>query len=344
MKKTLLVVLACVLAIGGAAHAADPLDAAKQLYLSAAYEEALTALNALPPGADPDETDKFRALCLLALNRREEAGKALEGLALRRPLLKFDESESPKFVQLFREARVRVLAPATKAMYVAAKGSFEKSDFEEAKGQFSALLTILAEPELAAQPETADLKMLAEGFARLADQQLERRSAAALPPPVPAPSTATAAPAVGASPARPGNSAAQAPAPRAPQPATQAPARSAASQGGGATSPSRTTPAADAVIFTADDAGVVAAVPVDQRLPPWVPPSNLGGQSFSGLIEVVIDETGKVTSAVVSKSVNPVYDRLLLGAARRWQYRPALHNGRPVKFRRVVAVVLSPTN
>jgi TonB family protein len=88
----------------------------------------------------------------------------------------------------------------------------------------------------------------------------------------------------------------------------------------------------------------VAPVPIDQRLPPWVPPSNLVNQSFSGLIEVVIDQTGKVTSAVVSKSVNPVYDRMLLAAARRWQYRPALQNGRPVRFRRVVSVVLSPTN
>jgi tetratricopeptide (TPR) repeat protein len=184
MKKTIVAVVALIITISSATHAADPLDAVKQQYLAAAYEEALAALDKVPPGADPDEADKLRALCLLALNRRDEAGKALEGLALRRPLLKFDESESPKFVMLFREARGRVLGPATKAMYVAAKGSFDKGEFETAKKQFSELLALLSEPDLAKQPETADLKMLADGFAKLVDQQLERPVAPAATPPV----------------------------------------------------------------------------------------------------------------------------------------------------------------
>src|SRR5262245_338957 len=47
----------------------DPLDAAKTLYLAAAYEDALSALGNLPASADLDQADKFRALCYLALNR-----------------------------------------------------------------------------------------------------------------------------------------------------------------------------------------------------------------------------------------------------------------------------------
>ncbi|MQA28860.1 MAG: TonB family protein [Luteitalea sp.] len=96
-----------------------------------------------------------------------------------------------------------------------------------------------------------------------------------------------------------------------------------------------------ATIFTADEAGVTPPVPIDQRLPQWAAPSSQRNESFSGLIEVVIDETGKVTSAAVTESVNVQYDRLLLQAARLWEYRPAQREGRPVKFRRVVSVVLA---
>jgi TonB family protein len=89
---------------------------------------------------------------------------------------------------------------------------------------------------------------------------------------------------------------------------------------------------------------VTPPLPVEQRLPPWVPPANLRDQSFSGLVEVVVDENGRVISAVMVKSVNAGYDGLLVNAARRWQYRPATRNGQKVKFRRVVSIVLSPTS
>lgn len=320
MNNTILAVLALTAVMGGSARAADdPLDTAKQLYLSAAYEEALVTLGNLPQGADADQADKFRALCLLALNRPDEAGKALESLAIRRPLLKLDDSESPKLVLMFREARMRVLPPAAKSLYLAAKGNFEKGDLATAKGQFGDLLAVLAEPELSALPETSDMKMLADGFAKLVDQQLSKQA------PSPAPGAAPAVAANGA-------------------PANTAPARTV--NGTAPVRPAaRPTPAAAvSVIFTADDAGVIAPVPIEQRLPPWMPPPSLRNESFSGFIEVVIDEAGKVISAVVTRSVNPPYDRLLVGAAKRWQYRPAERDGRPVKFRRVVSVVLSPND
>jgi len=59
MKKTIVAVVALIITISGATHAADPLDAVKQQYLAASYEEALAALDKVPPGADPDEADKL---------------------------------------------------------------------------------------------------------------------------------------------------------------------------------------------------------------------------------------------------------------------------------------------
>ena len=101
---------------------------------------------------------------------------------------------------------------------------------------------------------------------------------------------------------------------------------------------------APSTLFTENDRDVTAPVPIEQRLPVWIPPPSLRDRSFSGMIEVVVDETGRVTSAVMSKSVNAAYDGLLVSAAKNWRYRPAVRDGRPVKFRRMVSVVLSPTN
>ena len=57
-----------------------------------------------------------------------------------------------------------------------------------------------------------------------------------------------------------------------------------------------------------------------------------------GRIEVTIDETGAVESAVMTMSVNATYDKSALAAARTWRYVPAKVDGTPVKFKKVVQV------
>ena len=59
-------------------------------------------------------------------------------------------------------------------------------------------------------------------------------------------------------------------------------------------------------------------------------------------MRVTIDSTGKVTGAVMDRSVYPPYDRLLLTAARSWTYRPATRNGQPVISNRLVEIALRP--
>jgi periplasmic protein TonB len=188
------VALALVLFATASPAADDPLDAAKTLYLSAAYEEALTALANLPPGVDPDQADKFRALCQMALNRTQDAQETLERLAARRPTLKLDDAESPKLVAMFDEARARVLPAAVKSLYATAKGNFEQGDLKLAATQFRGLTQLLADKELAGSA-FSDIRMLADGFAKLTDQQLSAEQAvvkaAAPAPPVPPPPSDT---------------------------------------------------------------------------------------------------------------------------------------------------------
>lgn len=301
MKSCTFALLATLSLFAGAtpARAADdPLDAAKTLYLAAAYEDALAALSNLPSNADVDQADKFRALCFLALNRTQDAQQALERLATRRPLLKFDELESPKLVAMFREARGRVLPAAARAMYATAKGSFESGDMTTASRQFNELLSLLSENELGGQPAFADLKMLAEGFSKLTDQELAKAAAAAAA------------------------EAAKASAPP-PEPLPSVPEGSR--------------------IYSSADQDVVAPVAIEQTIPQWFPPSaNQRYQEFSGILELVIDENGAVASATMAQRVNVVYDQLLLSAAKRWRYRPARLNTKPVKYRKLLNIVLRP--
>jgi TonB family protein len=93
-------------------------------------------------------------------------------------------------------------------------------------------------------------------------------------------------------------------------------------------------------IYTADDRTVVPPAVVEQPLPGFPGEARLAG---NGKLEVVIDESGAVESAVMIASVSPAYDRLALAAARGWRYKPARVNNEPVKFRKVVSINVRPT-
>jgi TonB family protein len=62
---------------------------------------------------------------------------------------------------------------------------------------------------------------------------------------------------------------------------------------------------------------------------------------MKGTIEIVIDETGAVESAVVRESVNRSYDALVVESTRKWRYTPATLDGAPVKFRKMVGISIS---
>jgi TonB family protein len=86
---------------------------------------------------------------------------------------------------------------------------------------------------------------------------------------------------------------------------------------------------------------VINAVALKQDMPKWNLP-NLGSRSaeYRGWIEVEIDEQGTVVNATITDPVHPMYDPLLLKAARDWKYEPARRGGQAIKSTRRVEVVL----
>jgi TonB family protein len=278
----------------------DPLTEAKSLYQSASYQDALAALSNLPTDANLDEADKYRALCFLGLNRAQDAEHTLEQLVTRRPLYKLDPFDSPKLVATFRDVRTKVLPSVARTLYGTAKASFDANKWAAAATQFGDLLALLSEPEVADQATLADLKLLADGFAKLSTQQLKTQQTEAQ--------------------------------------------RSAVERSRVEQTTAESKPAVNAQrVFSVDDTNVIAPVAVTQAVPNWSPPAS-DQRTYSGVIEIVIDERGAVVSAGILQSVSPAYDRSLVAAARRWQYRPALLNGQPVKYRKAVGVVLRPNN
>ena len=96
---------------------------------------------------------------------------------------------------------------------------------------------------------------------------------------------------------------------------------------------------APARIWTGDDAGVTVPAPIRQEMP-RVPSSITTQARERGLLEILIDEQGRVIGITVRKGVHPLYDSLLMAAAREWRYRPATVAGVPVKFRKLIEIVV----
>ena len=167
----------------GAQEAKEPLAAAKALYLAASYQEALAALDTVTSGDDMDEAAKYRALCLLGLNRPGDAEEAIEHLIERRPMFTLDALDSPKLRSMFLDARTRVLPVAATNLYQQARASFDRGELATAKDQFATVIELLGQPEVASQPSAADLKLLSTEFAKLVDQQLVERERAKGPAP-----------------------------------------------------------------------------------------------------------------------------------------------------------------
>ena len=74
---------------------------------------------------------------------------------------------------------------------------------------------------------------------------------------------------------------------------------------------------------------------------PRVPSTLVGRTRDKGVLEVIIDEQGRVANATIRSPLHPVYDTQLLVAAREWKYKPAMVNGQPVKFRKIIQVTVT---
>lgn len=284
-------------------RAQDALARAKDLYLAAAYDEALVLLEQLksqPPPAVATEVAQYRVFCLLALERRDEARKAIEDIVTADPFYRPSEAQtSPRIRSVFQETRKALLPGLVQRRYADAKASFEKKD-PKALSQFEQVLALLDDPDLKGTSQLADLRTVVSGFRDLS-------KAVASAPSLPAPKPVETVP---------------------------APQRTAAGN-------AQTAATADQP--TDFSPGFTPPVVISQPLPRWAPPNTVDRRfAFKGSIEVTIDETGSVTSAKLQQSVHPLYDDKLLAMARTWKYKPATRNGVPTSSLKVVEIRLQP--
>ena len=163
----------------------ESLDAARELYASARYDEALAMLNNMRPSDSRESVDRrsieqYRSLCLLALGRSSEAEAAIAAVVAADPMFQPSEVEaSPRVRAAFTEVRQRLLPEIATARYATAKATYDRKQFALAQHQFEELLMLLDDPAMGGK--LGDLKTLAKGFLELA------AAAAAPPPPPPAP-------------------------------------------------------------------------------------------------------------------------------------------------------------
>ena len=295
------------------AQSGSPLETAKALYDSASFDEALSVLDRLgaaQPEADVEEVQRYRALCLLALNRTAEAQNAIEVVLTRDPLYKLAEGDAPpRMRNAFNEVRRRLLPKVSEQLYVAAKASFDRKDYALAATQFKDLLTFLEDADARTLPSLNELRTLATGFRDL---------------------SAAAAPAVVAKKVEPA-----VPAPAAPGPATQPPPSVQ-----NAAVPAAAAPA----VANAASGALVPPVTLRQQMPLWLAQKDLLPRGKRGLVRLIIDEQGNVDDARIIESVHAVYDALLLSAAKQWKYEPAKLDGKPTRYMKVLEVVLKPVS
>jgi hypothetical protein len=90
----------------------------------------------------------------------------------------------------------------------------------------------------------------------------------------------------------------------------------------------------DVSIYSADSAGVSPPVSIYPQLPRQLPPDIDRGQL--GQMELTIALDGTVESAKLVSPPRYVHDSMLLSAAKTWQFRPALKDGTPVRYRKTV--------
>jgi len=253
-------VLAAVIAAAPARAQDNDIAAARDLYASAAYDDALALLNRLHaadrPPAEAKVIEQYRAFCLLALGRAPEAEKAIEAVVTAEPSYHPSDGDvSPRIRNAFADVRRRMLPVIVQQKYAQAKAAYERKEWAAAAVGFSQVLVTLADPDLVAEagrPPLSDIRTLASGFEELSAK-------AATPPPAPlAPVT-------------------QAPPPP-PPPVVAAPTK----------------------IYTAEDRTVVPPAAINQTLPPFrgVSPMERVGRLEVIIDETGVVESASMTTSV----------------------------------------------
>lgn len=188
LRLVALVSLVGVVLAAAPVHAQDRIEAARELYASAQYDEALEVLgrlSAAAPSTDRQSIDLYRTLCLFAVGRRDEADRTIEAIIARDPLFRPGNDLSPRTQTAFSDARKRLLPAIVQQLYAEAKGAFDRKEYEAAAAAFNRVLAALEDRDIgpgAQQPPLSDLRTLAVGF-----HDLSLKAIPPPPPPLPEP-------------------------------------------------------------------------------------------------------------------------------------------------------------
>ena len=130
-----------------------------------------------------------------------------------------------------------------------------------------------------------------------------------------------------------------------PAPAVAAVKEAAAAPPPPASVPAESAPAASGTIgeprtYSVEDADVRPPIPIFQRAPsvPVELLTMLRTSRKPTMLAVTIDEDGTVLKADVRVSAHPSFDDLLVRAAGAWKYKPAIKDGKPVRYEKTVVV------
>jgi len=162
----------------------DALVQAKALYTAAAYDEALALLSQLDGDSVSGsiEAKQYRAFCLLALGRSDDARIVIQQIVETNPAYQPSETQvSPRLLDAFRDVRRKVLPSIVRQSYAEAKRAFERKDFDSAQRGFTGVVALLDDGDVKGAGELQDLRILSNGFLELIDT---------LPKATPAPTTA----------------------------------------------------------------------------------------------------------------------------------------------------------
>ena len=340
MLRLAVVLLLLAMPTGAGAGVQDSLGAARDLYTTADYREALAMLTRLRPAAitpeDARAVDQYRAFALFALGQSAEAELVVEGIASIDPLWTLPAGEAPpRLATLFAQARERALPGVLRQRIAAARALYSEKRYDASAEAFTGVLLLLEDPALAkaAGADLQSMTALATGFRDLSLAADEQARAAARQPGAP-PSTSTSIAA--ATPGGPETAPAAAPG--------TAPAEPAATPSSAPASTSSDTPPTDAATQSTapKPTDIIPPVAIAQALPRATDATVPLGAAQTILLDIVIDETGRVERAEVRRSVNRLYEAQLVAATRGWRYTPATQAGRPVKYQRTLEVTLNP--
>jgi hypothetical protein len=93
-------------------------------------------------------------------------------------------------------------------------------------------------------------------------------------------------------------------------------------------------PEPDLETYSRESTGVVAPIALWPQLPATLPPGV--NEDDLGKIELLIQRDGSVSAVRLLGAPRNVHDSMFLSAAKAWLFQPALKDGVPVKYRKVI--------